>query len=90
MEVLSFLRHFALVVVPPDIPSLAKVKVLHFTKKNLKKCLVVFGSHKLRHFINRSQVHEIASVDCDVSAEFFVRAKISSTHVTLIFEIINH
>jgi len=51
---------------------------------------MVFWVNKLCHFIYRCQVHEIASVDCNVSAKLFVGAEVPSTHVTLVFKIINH
>jgi hypothetical protein len=67
--------------VPVDVPTLTNVNIGHFLAINFVNSeLISVGLYIVVKLVERTEVHEITSVDCIVDAKLVVDAGVTSAH----------
>ena len=76
---------------PLDVPCLAEVYRAHLFNVD---SIQIQGHHRIHHIILQLQhgckVHEVSSIDSDIGAIFLVSAGLSTSQLTLVFDIIDN
>ncbi len=78
-------------VVPLNVPALTEMDGSHlFDIDLMHREGMVFVWHILIQLHHRGEIHEVTCVDCDVSAKLFVSARLASTLLAIVLNVINH